>query len=311
VGTGLPGILTRLTGAAGGIVARTGRRRSTLLPLVTGPGIRIAVMSELTRGNLLGLLLLARLLVTLPAVAIALAALPAGGIAWLALPPGPLTIPAVGITPPLLPLMPWTIPAIGLSAVLPLIPAAIPPVPPAIPAGPLPFPAAAISLIMLPLPVLPLIRLTVPAVGVAPGGLPPGPLALPAVGIARRMVLALPPIGIAPGRLGLIVPRLILEAHGMTTGLLKLGPRSLKYMGVTPGRLKLRPLPLEYIGVPPGRLRGEGPAAGRARERLMRPGQGVGRAEGQGQAHSQDNTQPSLPVHALLPPKLSLHIRLC
>jgi hypothetical protein len=78
---------------------------------------------------------------------------------------------------------------------------------------------------MLPLLVLPLSRLTTPAVG-----------------IARRMVLAIPAVGI-------------------TTRLLKLSP-----------------LPLERSGIAPWCLRGEGPTIRLTRGRLIRPGQGVWRA---------------------------------
>ena len=79
VGTGLVSKLTRRNGATGGILVGTGRTGCTLVPLVTGAAIRISGIGRLSRGGLLGLLLL-----TMPAV----------GITLLALPPIPVTIPA-------------------------------------------------------------------------------------------------------------------------------------------------------------------------------------------------------------------------
>ncbi len=222
VGTGLRGKLTRLTGAIMGILVRTGRTSCTLLPLVTYAGIRISGIMKLTRGRLLALLLL-----TMP---------PVGIIPPILLPPGPLTMPAVGLP----------------SLVLPLLPVALP-------LWPMSFPSTGISPMMLPLLVLPLSRLTTPAVG-----------------IARRMVLAIPAVGIAPWLLPL--PLLTLPAIAITTRLLKLGLLSLEHIGIAPRLLKLSPLPLQHIGIAPWCLRGEGPTIRLTRGRLIRPGQGVWRA---------------------------------
>jgi hypothetical protein len=205
-----------------GILVGTGRTGCTLLSLVAYTG-RISGIMKLTRGRLLGLMLLALLVLTLPAV----------GITLLALPPGPLTIPAVGLP----------------SLVLPLIPAAFP-------LWPVSLPATGISLLMLPLLVLPLSRVTTPAVG-----------------IARRMVLAIPAVGIAPWLLPL--PRLALPAIGITTRLLKLSPPPLEPINIALRRLKLGPLPLEHIGIAPWRGRGKGPTTRLTRGRLIRPGQGA------------------------------------
>lgn len=82
MGTGLVSKLTRRNGATGGILVGTGRTGCTgctLVPLVTGAAIRMSGVGRLSRGGLLGLLLL-----TMPAV----------GITLLALPPIPVTIPA-------------------------------------------------------------------------------------------------------------------------------------------------------------------------------------------------------------------------
>jgi hypothetical protein len=229
-----------------GILARTGRTGCPLLPLVTCVGIRVSGMIRLTRGRLLGLLL-ALLVLTLPAV----------GITRLPLPAIPLTIPAVGLMLLVLPLLVLTlpprvltIPAVGLTLlVLPLIPLALP-------LWPVSFPSPGLPPLMSPLPVLPLRRLTTVAVSISSGWLPPGPLTIPAVGLT---LLVLPLLVLTL----LVLPLLVL---------------TLPAIGSTPGRLKLSPLPLEHIGIAPWRLRGEGPSTRLLRGRAIRPGQGVWRA---------------------------------
>jgi hypothetical protein len=145
-----------------GILVRTGRTGRTLLSLVTGAGIRISGIIRLTRGRLLGLLVL-----TLPAV----------GITLLTLPPGPLTIPAGVLT-----LLVLTLPAVGLPLlVLPLIPVALPLRPWSLPAtgiSLLMLPLLVLPLLVLPLLVLPLRWLTTPGVGISSGCLPPSLLTL-------------------------------------------------------------------------------------------------------------------------------------
>lgn len=164
----------------------------------------------------------------------------------------------------------------------------LPPSPLTIPAGAIPLlvlplwpwslPSTRLSLVMLPLLVLPMSRLT--------------PVA---VGISRRMVLTIPTVGIA----------------GIPPRLLPLPLLTLPARDITPGLLTLSLLPPEHIGVAPRRLRGKGPSTRLTRGGLIRPGQGVWRAEGQDQPHPQDNTQPFLAVHPLILPKINLHIRIC
>ena len=160
-------------------------------------------------------------------------------LAWLV-----LSLPGVGLTRLTLPAVPLTIPAGLTLPVLPLIPAAFPSFRSTVP-------STVISAMIFPAPVLPL-----------------SPLTIPAVGIARRMVLTIPTVGLTPRLLPL--PLLTLEAIGITPGLLKLSLLPPEPIGIALGRLKLRPLPLEHVGIAPWRLRGEGPGIRLTRDTLIR-----------------------------------------
>ena len=133
-------------------------------------------------------------------------------------------------------------------------------------------------------------------------------MAIPAGGIAA-WVLSLPAGGLPLLVLPLLV--LTLEAIGIPPGLLKLSLLPPEHIAIAPGRLKLRPLPLEHIGIAPWRLRGEGPYIRLTRARSIRPGHGAWRAQGQSQAHPQDNTRPYLSAHPLLLPKIIWPISIC